>query len=166
MSERARAEASARSTLDVVAIVTGEGVVRGGGGSKKEGRGGESGHLRAPAGIIPLVAGESGRRASAGGNKRKKSAGAGIADGVDADGERYFAAANASVPAEEKRRRVERVGSAAEVLASGESGGGGDGDFVVTGWERGVEAEVAEGWRSSSSRAEESVGDPWATKRV
>ncbi|CAM9660792.1 unnamed protein product, partial [Ascophyllum nodosum] len=84
---------------------------------------------------------------------------------VDADGERYFAAANVSVPAGGKRRRVERVGSAAEVLASGESGGGGgDGGFFVTGWEKGVEAEFAEGRRSSSSRAEESVGDPRATK--
>ena len=165
-SERARAEASARSTLDVVAMVTGGGVVRDSGGSKKEGRGGESGNLRAPVGIMPLVAGESSRRVSAGEKKRKNSAGAGIADGVDADGERYFAAANVSVPAGGKRRRVERVGSAAEVLASGESGGGGDGGFVVTGWERGIEAEVAEGRRSSSSRAEESVGDPRATKRV
>ncbi|CAN0363662.1 unnamed protein product, partial [Ascophyllum nodosum] len=110
-------------------------------------RGGESGSLRAPAGIMPLVAGESGRRASAAGKKKKKLAGAGIADGVDADGERYLAAANVSVPAGGKRRRVERVGSAAEVLASGESGGGGDGGFVVTGWERGVEAKVAEGRR-------------------
>ena len=165
-SERARAEASAISALDVVAMATGGGVVRDGGGSKKEGRGGESGNLRAPAGIMPLVAGESGRRASAAGKKRKNSAGAGIADGVDADGERYFAAANVSVPAGGKRRRVERVGSAAEVLASGESGGGGDGGFFVTGWEKGVEAEFAEGRRSSSSRAEESVGDPRATKRV